>query len=92
MEVKAAVKIAKEHLIDLFADEDISNLGLEEVEFDDNAQEWIVTLGFSRPWDEPRNTMASLAQSVLSQRSYKTLRISDSADRVISVKNRDVSS
>jgi hypothetical protein len=92
MEVKAAVKIAKEHLLDLFADEDISNLGLEEVEFDDSAQEWVVTLGFSRPWDEPRNAIASLAQAVISQRSYKTLRISDSADQVISVKNHEVSS
>ena len=77
MNVKEAVKLAKEHVLDLFAEENITNLGLEEVNFYDADGEWIVTLGFSRPWDEPRNALASLAQSTAPQRSYKIVRIAD---------------
>ena len=35
MDVKQAVQTAKEHVAHLFADEHISNVGLEEVEFSD---------------------------------------------------------
>ncbi len=91
MNVKEAVKLAKQHILDLFADENITNLGLEEVEYDEAIQEWTVTLGFSRPWDEPRNTLASLAESNLPRRSYKIVRIDDKAGQVKSIKNRSVS-
>jgi hypothetical protein len=90
MDVKAAVKVAKEHVLDLFAEENITNLGLEEVEFEGG--EWIVTLGFSRPWDEPRNTLASLAQANMPHRSYKIVRIDDKAEQVKGVKHREVPS
>lgn len=92
MDVKAAVKLAKEHVLDLFADENITNLGLEEVELNNDAQEWVVTLGFSRPWDEPRNTLASLAESNLPRRSYKIVRIYDQSEMVSCIKNREVPS
>jgi uncharacterized protein YdeI (YjbR/CyaY-like superfamily) len=88
MDVKEAVKLAKEHVLDLFADENITNLGLEEVSFYDQDGEWTVTLGFSRPWDEPRNTLASLAQTNLPRRSYKIVRIDDNG-KVKGVKNRE---
>jgi hypothetical protein len=88
MDVKEVVKLAKEYVVDLFAEENITNLGLEEVDFYDNDQEWTVTLGFSRPWDEPRNTLASLAQSNLPRRSYKIVRI-DANGTVKGVKNRE---
>ena len=89
MDVKQAVGLAKQHILDLFADEKITNLGLEEVELDEQANEWIITLGFSRPWDEPRNAVAALAQSNLPRRSYKVVRISDKLNHVVSVKNRE---
>lgn len=92
MDVKAAVKLAKEHVLDLFADENITNLGLEEVELTQDEQEWVVTLGFSRPWDEPRNTLASLAESNIPRRSYKTVRIYDQSATVSCIKNREVPS
>ena len=92
MDVKEVVKLAKEYVLDLFADENITNLGLEEVEYDEAIQEWTVTLGFSRPWDEPRNTLASLAQSNLPHRSYKIVYIDDKAEQVKGVKNREATS
>ncbi|CAK8713483.1 MAG: hypothetical protein CDV28_102192 [Candidatus Electronema aureum] len=92
MNVKAAVKLAKEYVLDLFNEENLTNLGLEEVDFDDRAGEWIVTLGFSRPWDEPRNTLASLAQASTPHRSYKIVRIDNTTEEVKMVKNREAPS
>ncbi len=51
MNVSDAVQTAISDTKKLFESESLSNLGLEEVAFDDSSQEWIVTVGFSRPWD-----------------------------------------
>ena len=44
---KKAVTLAKQYVGQLFADEGVTNLGLEEVEFDDEIGVWRATLGFS---------------------------------------------
>jgi hypothetical protein len=49
MDVKEAVATAKKYVGELFTQEGITNLGLEEIEFDEQAGEWRVTVGFSRP-------------------------------------------
>jgi hypothetical protein len=93
MDVKQAVGLAKQHILELFAEEQIVNLGLEEVEFDHSSNEWVVTVGFSRPWDEPRNPFAALAREAsYPKRSYKVVLISDGTGQVLSVKNRDIKS
>jgi hypothetical protein len=46
MKVREAVAAAKAHIQELFSDEQIANLGLEEVEFDGAAKTWTVELGF----------------------------------------------
>ena len=69
MDVKEAVAYAKRYVLELFADENVTNIGLEEVEFDDRVNEWCVTIGFSRPWDEPRNVFTALAGSTPPTRS-----------------------
>jgi hypothetical protein len=90
MDVKQAVAIAKKHIGELFADEQVSNLGLEEVEFDEAENCWNVTVGFSRPWDEPRNKLAELVQAnVYSRRNFKVVRVADDTSEVVSVKNRE---
>ncbi len=88
MDVKEVVKLAKKYVLDLFAEENITNLGLEEVDFYDNDQEWTVTLGFSRPWVKPGNTLPPRGQSNLPRRSYKIVRI-DANGTVKGVKNRE---
>lgn len=90
MNVKEAVIRAKKYVSELFEDESPRNLGLEEVELDHSANEWIVTVGFSRPWDEPKGALAALANSPITRRVYKVVRISDGTGEVISVKNRDL--
>ena len=51
MTVKEAVDTAKQQVVLLFEAEDISDLGLEEIYFDPDAECWQITIGFTRPWD-----------------------------------------
>ena len=88
MDVKQAVNTAKVYVADLMADEGVENLGLEEVEFDEVAQRWNVTIGFSRPWDRKNSLAASLTEYGRSDRSYKVLSINDADGRVESLKDR----
>jgi len=61
MDVKEAIATAKSYVKDIYAEEEVTNLGLEEIEHLPQAGKWIVTLGFSRPWNTPRTR----AQEVL---------------------------
>lgn len=88
MDVKQAVRTAKTYLADLMADENIENLGLEEVQFDEAAEQWKVTVGFSRPWDRKSSLAAALTEYGRSDRSYKVVSINDADGRVESLKDR----
>lgn len=81
MDVKQAVHLAKHYITDLYSDENLTNLGLEEVEFDDKADLWNVTIGFSRPGQ----TGYTLSND---ERSYKLVIVSDSDGMVKAVRNR----
>lgn len=96
MDVMEATQTAKRYIVELFTGEQIANVGLEEVEFDDTRDEWSVTIGFSRPWDSHSPTILSLsvehlASRRLSERSYKVVRISDESGEVKSLKDRILS-
>ena len=88
MDVKQAVELAKKEFSDIFADEKITNLGLEEINFDESARVWQITLGFSRPWDS-RNPLASAIATITPPRSFKIVRISVDSGKVISITNRE---
>jgi hypothetical protein len=85
MNVKEAVELAKKHVIDLFSTEGVENVGLEEVEYDNDRSMWHITIGFSRPWDRPP------VYEMGTKRSYKVVNISDEGN-VVSVKNREITS
>ena len=87
MEVKEAVSTAKAYVTELFADEEITNLGLEEVKFDVCTDDWKITIGFSRPWDR-KNTLTAGLGSGRPGRSYKVLLIDDKTGRVDSLWDR----
>ena len=55
MDVKEAVRTAKDYLADLYIDEEIVNVGLEEVRYDYDTDKWHVTIGFSRPWGSEKS-------------------------------------
>lgn len=88
MDVKQAVNTAKGYVSDLLSDEGLSNLGLEEIEHDDKAGLWRVTVGFSRPWNTARNAFTSLSGEPVSKRAYRVVSIKDTGE-VVSVKRRD---
>ena len=94
MDVKEAVRTARKYIANLFADEGVEYVGLEEVEFDDSASVWNVTIGFYRSWDlpKPKPLLPGLevqeSPPPLKRRSYKIVRIHDRDGQVISVMNR----
>jgi hypothetical protein len=88
MEVKEAVALAKRHVAEVFAEESLKNVGLEEIEFEESKGVWCITLGFSRPWDEMLNVFSALKPENV-KRSYKVIRIDDSTQKVLSIKNRE---
>jgi hypothetical protein len=95
MDVKQAVSTAKSYVGELFASEDISELGLEEVSLDESSGEWRVTVGFARPWEKAAEKEAMSASAwfgpkpIPPRRSYKIVRISDKTGSIVAVQNRD---
>ena len=86
MDVKQAVAVAKLHIIDLFEEEEIVNMGLEEVELDEEGI-WRITIGFSRGWDRNVGSILSGENS----RSYKIVNLRDEDGHVLSVKVWNIS-
>lgn len=87
MKVQDAVTTAKKHIHDLYSDEEIVHVGLEEVVLDDNI--WKVTIGFSRPWDICPTSPISIVSPRPRPRTYKRVTIKDDDGEVLSIENRD---
>lgn len=71
-----AVQLAKAYVADVYADEQPVNVGLEELEFDDDRNAWLVTVGFSRPWDRVE-AGAALTRGGALRRAFKRLIVSN---------------
>ena len=84
MDVQEAVKTAKEYVHALFSEEFITNLGLEEVDYDVGRNLWKITIGFSRPWDRKSLFPAALGEEP-PERSLKVIRIDDATGEVKSL-------
>jgi hypothetical protein len=102
IDAKEAVRRTKEYLSSLFADEDIGNLGLEELDYDDARGLWSVTIGFVRVWKRLNTSNQQTERELVSRimgdhtsrydghpRTYKAVTISDDG-KVLSIKNRDI--
>ena len=90
MDVKEAVGIAKSYIAELFGDEVITDIGLEEVVLDELSGDWKVTIGFARRWNRASapGTPVIVRRLDSLERSYKVVRIKDSDGRVISLTDR----
>ena len=63
-------------------------VALEEVEYDDTEDHWVITVGFVRSWDVPQNQLiGELMQPA--RRTYKVVRISNHTGEMVSIKNRE---
>jgi uncharacterized protein YdeI (YjbR/CyaY-like superfamily) len=91
MDVKQAIAAAKTYLKDIYAEEEVTNLGLEEVEHIVQAGVWAVTLSFSRPWNTPRTRAQEVLENLGAvsplKRSFKVVTIADDGS-VLSMKDR----
>lgn len=96
MNVKEAIVAAKDYVKEVYADEQVADLGLEETDYDDTQGNWLITLGFSRPWTTPRSTTRLLLDQMGAtdraapsrKRVYKLVTI-DREGKVVSMKNRE---
>ena len=84
MEAKEAVQTAKQYVWDLFGDEGVAEIGLEEIE-GAPGEFWKITIGFSRDWDRNLSSVLGGQRS----RSYKVIRVNDKDGRVLSIKDRN---
>jgi hypothetical protein len=85
IDVTNAVKLARQYANDFYQDEKIKNLGLEEVLFDEEANEWRITLGYdsyrvktTETAPNPYSAISTFAPSNIEKetlREYKTFRI-----------------
>lgn len=88
MNVQEAAVKAKQHVEKVFGDEQPTNVGLEEIEFDRTAGEWSVTVAFSRPWNSIRSALSAISGEPIPRRVYKTVRLSDASGDLISIKRQ----
>ena len=94
MDVQQAVALAKQYAADLFADDGITDLGLEEARYEYDDGEWWITIGFFQPWNvrgkqpDPPPLFGAAGAEYLRRRTYKIIRLDDKTGSVTSVKDR----
>lgn len=84
MDVKEAVRLAKEHAKSVFEGEEVR---LEEVWFDDDSKQWCVTVGLQRR--ELPSPFEMMTSRPMTRMHYKTVRIDDETLTIKSVRNHD---
>ena len=91
MDVKEAVRTAKDYINTMFADEQIRDVGLEEVKFESGLPDtWDVTIGFVRSFSDQPTTLIATLQRDPRRRVYKIVRINDADGRVVAMLHRAV--
>ena len=53
MDAREAVRTARRYVSELFADDEIGRVDLEEVDFENESDLWKITVSFTRPNDRP---------------------------------------
>jgi hypothetical protein len=86
MDAYAAIAKANGYMAELFADEGITNVGLEGVEFGECDHHRRITIGFSGPWEHPLGIAAAMHRRL--DRTYQVVVIDDRDGRVTAVKHR----
>ncbi|GAC1338298.1 MAG: hypothetical protein NVSMB18_04500 [Acetobacteraceae bacterium] len=91
MDIKEAIVIAKGYVNEILAEEQVTNLGVEETEHDPRTGGWLITRGFSRPWNTPKTRAQEVLENLGAvsnlRRSFKVVSVSLDG-QVVSMKNR----
>jgi hypothetical protein len=86
IELKPAVALAKEKILELFSTEQVSDLLLEEVDF---KGEWIVTISFVREqFQGSLNPMFSIGEGKRRVRIFKSVHINEKTGALTKIVDR----
>ena len=77
MERVEAVHAAKRYAKEIFGDEGISRIRLEEINYDADSDEWQITVGFSYQSSTSGLEAALRVDTVYGNRQYKVVRVRD---------------
>lgn len=83
-----AVQAAKEYAKELFADEHISEILLEELNFDPDKDEWLITVSFAHTRPTPQATTPLARGRLFGDRQYKVVHIADRTSEFAGVTDR----
>jgi len=89
VDVKTAVGNAKQWLANVLQEEGVTNVGLEEVEFDEEHGLWLITLGFSRPWNSVKNAFTAISGEPAARRAYRVIAVKEADGEVVSMKRHE---
>ena len=94
MDIKTAIVSAKNYVSELFSDEGIVNIGLEEIRLDDENQNWLITVGFSRV-PKPQAAQNRVLEGLVGAnpnlpRTYKVVRLRKDDGNLVSITSRAV--
>jgi hypothetical protein len=89
MNTLEAVAAAKTYLKEVFEEEHISDVSLEEIEY--YGDRWVITMGFSRPWNTPRTRTQEVLENIGAaspmRRTQKVISMLDDG-KILSMKDR----
>jgi len=93
LDVKEVVGKASLFVSNVFGEEEVRNISLEEVKISEDEQFWFITLGLYVPNKNPARkhlgmTLASISEPYLKQ--YKIFKIESETGKVVSMKIREV--
>ena len=88
MDRAEAAQMAKECIISLFDDENIRDIGFEELKFDSDSRIWAITVGFAHEWQYGGSQKYPFDDAGNFSRSYKTVHIHDETRRIKEIKDR----
>ena len=94
MDVKDAVRAGRVFIDEVFADEDTSDMRLEEVEYDSREEAWNVTFSFLRPTGTVNSTDVLLSGHQTGtrnvRRDYKVVTVDSASGRAMSIRHRSL--
>lgn len=91
LDAKQAAKLALKYFTDLFPDAKISDVALEEVEFSEDENYWLITLGYvpqTAPAPQINKSLVTLFGPPSSARKYKVFKVDARNGKVISMRIR----
>ncbi len=90
LDTKQAARLALKYFNDLFPDAQISDVALEEVEFSDDENHWLITLGYETQTAQAKQLNKQLVHlfGPSPARKYKVFKVDAQTGKVISMRIR----